>query len=98
MKKILVIFLVAGLTSAIYAAYLDDWSNDDLCGWMDSTNTPEYIQKEVDKREILCYGGVEVASLPTEVNLSSRIGTVFPSPDPDLIKEDSPDKDKSHSY
>ena len=98
MKKILVIFLVAGLTSAIYAAYLDDWSNDVLCGWMDSTNTPEYIQKEVDKREILCYGGIEVASLPTEVNLSSSIGTVFPSPGPDLIKEDSPDKDKSHSY
>ena len=98
MKKVLVIFLVSGLTRAIYAAYLDDWSNDDLCGWMDSTNTPEYIQKEVDKREILCYGGVEVASLPTEVNLSSRIGTVFPSPDPDLIKEVSTDKDKSYSY
>jgi hypothetical protein len=56
------------------------------------------FKKEVDKREILCYGGVEVASLPTEVNLSSSIGTVFPSPGPDLIKEDSPDKDKSHSY
>ena len=98
MKKVLVIFLVAGLTSAIYAAYLDDWSNDDLCGWMDSTSAPEYIQKEVDKREILCYGGVEVASLPTEVNLSVESGTVFPSPDPDLIKEVSPDKDKSYSY
>ena len=98
MKKILVIFLVAGLTSAIYAAYLDDWSNDDLCGWMDSASTPEHIQKEVEKREILCYGGVEVASLPTEVNLSLESGTVFPSPDPDLIKEVSPDKDKSYSY
>ena len=98
MNKMLLIFLATVLTSASYAAYLDDWSNDDLCGWMDSTNTPEYIQKEVDKREILCYGGIEVASLPTEVNLSSTIGTVFPSPDPDLIKEDSPDKDKSHSY
>ena len=98
MKKIVVIFLASGLTCGTYAAYLDDWSNNDLCGWMDSTSTPEYIQKEVDKREILCYGGIEVASLPTKVNLSSRIGTVFPSPDPDLIKEDSPDKDKSHSY
>ena len=98
MKKILVIFLVAGLTSAIYAAYLDDWSNDDLCGWMDSTSAPVYIQKEVGKREILCYGGVEVTSLPTEVNLSSESGTVFPSPDPDLIKEVGPDKDKSYSY
>ena len=98
MKKILVIFLASCLTSAIYAAYLDDWSNNDLCGWMDSTSAPEYIQKEVVKREILCYGGVEVASLPTEVNLSLESGTVFPSPDPDLIKEVSPDKDKSYSY
>ena len=98
MKKILVIFLVAGLTSAIYAAYLDDWSNDDLCGWMESSSAPEYIQNEVEKREILCYGGVEVASLPADVNLSSHSGTVFPSPDPDLIKEVRPDKDKSYSY
>ena len=98
MKKIVVIVLASCLTSAIYAAYLDDWSNNDLCGWMDSTSAPEYIQKEVDKREILCYGGVEVASLPTEVNLSLESGTVFPSPDPDLIKEVSPDKDKSYSY
>ena len=98
MKKIVVIVLASCLTSAIYAAYLDDWSNNDLCGWMDSTNAPEYIQKEVAQREILCYGGVEVASLPTEVNLSVESGTVFPSPDPDLIKEVSPDKDKSYSY
>jgi len=98
MKKIVVIVLASCLTSAIYAAYLDDWSNNDLCGWMDSTSAPEYIQKEVDKREILCYRGVEVASLPTEVNLSSESGTVFPSPDPDLIKEVNPDKDKSYSY
>ena len=98
MKKILVTFLAVGLTSTIYAAYLDDWSNDDLCGWMDSASTPEHIQKEVEKREILCYGGVEVASLPTEVNLSLESGTVFPSPDPDLIKEVSPEKDKSYSY
>ena len=98
MKKIVVIFLASGLTCDTYAAYLDDWSNNDLCGWMDSTSAPEYIQKEVAQREILCYGGVEVASLPTEVNLSLESGTVFPSPDPDLIKEVSPDKDKSYSY
>ena len=98
MNKMLLIFLAAGLTSAANAAYLDDWSNNDLCGWMDSTSAPEYIQKEVDKREILCYGGVEVAFLPAEANLSSRVGTVFPSPDPDLIKEVSTDKVKSYSY
>ena len=30
--------------------------------------------------------------------LSLESGTVFPSPDPDLIKKVSPDKDKSYSY
>jgi hypothetical protein len=65
---------------------------------MESSSAPEYIQNEVEKREILCYGGIEVASLPTDVNLSSQSGTVFPSPDPDLIKEVRPDKDKSYSY
>ena len=98
MNKMLLIFLATVLTSAAYAAYLDDWSNDDLCGWMESSSAPEYIQNEVEKREILCYGGIEVASLPTDVNLSSQSGTVFPSPDPDLIKEVRPDKDKSYSY
>ena len=71
MNKMLLIFLATVLTSASYAAYLDDWSNDDLCGWMESSSAPEYIQNEVEKREILCYGGIEVASLPTDVNLSS---------------------------
>jgi len=98
MNKMLLILLATVLTSASYAAYLDDWSNDDLCGWMESSSAPEYIQNEVEKREILCYGGIEVASLPTDVNLSSQSGTVFPSPDPDLIKEVRPDKDKSYSY
>ena len=98
MKKLFVTCLILSLTLVTYAAYLDEWSNNDLCGWMDSTSVPEYIQKEVDKREILCYGGVEVASLPTEVNLSLESGTVFPSPDPDLIKEVSSDKEKSYSY
>ena len=98
MKKILVIFLASCLTSAIYAAYLDDWSNDDLCGWMESAATPEYIQKEVLKREIICYGGVEVSSLPDDKLVTSGVGTTFPSPDPSLIPVTTNDKDKSYSY
>ena len=98
MKKLLVIFLVSCLTNSIYASYLDDWSNDDLCGWMDSSSAPEYIQKEVEKREILCYKGIEVDSVPTAVNLSTEGGTVFPSVDPDLMPEIKPDTVKSYSY
>ena len=98
MNKLQIFFLISSLTSATYAAYLDDWSNDALCGWMESASAPEYIQKEVKKREILCHGVTEVSSLPAEANLSSESGTVFPSVDPDLIPEIKPDKNKSYSY
>ena len=87
MNKLQIFFLISSLTSATYAAYLDDWSNDALCGWMESASAPKYIQKEVDKREILCHGGLEVLYLPTEANLSTENGTVFASPDPSLIIE-----------
>ena len=98
MNKLQIFFLTLSLTGTTYAAYLDDWSNDDLCGWMDSASAPEYIQKEVKKREILCYGGIEVSSLPDEANLSSESGTVFPSPDSALISKIKSDKKKSYSY
>ena len=98
MNKLQALFFTLSLTGATYAAYLDDWSNDDLCGWMESASAPEYIQKEVEKREILCHGGTEVSSLPAEANLSSESGTIFPSVDPDLIPEIKPDKNKSYSY
>ena len=52
------------------------WSNDDLCGWMDSTSIPEYILDEVHKREILCYGGIEVSTL-TESNSYESIELFF---------------------
>ena len=84
--------------SSSYGNLVDDWSNDDLCGWMESTTTPEYIQVEVLKREIICYGGIEVSSLPSAEDYSSQNGTVFPSPDPSLIPVITDDKDKSYSY
>ena len=98
MNKLQIFFLISSLTCATHAAYLDDWSNDALCGWMESASAPEYIQKEVETREILCHGGTEVSSLPAEANLSSESGTIFPSVDPDLIPEIKPDKNKSYSY
>ena len=97
MKKYLILFALS-FASSSYGNLLDDWSNDDLCGWMESTTTPEYIQAEVLKREIICYGGIEVSSLPSAEDYSSQNGTVFPSPDPSLIPVITNDKDKSYSY
>ena len=93
----LIVFLL-GFVGTSHGALLDDWSNDDLCGWMESSATPEYIRTEVQKREIICYAGVEVSSLPSSQDKTSQYGTVFPSPDPSLIPVMTNDKDKSYSY
>ena len=91
-KKIpfLLTVLLTGLVSSfvVNANYLSEWSNDDLCGWMESpSTTPENILNEVDKREILCHGGIEVSTLPESDSYEGENGTTFPSPDPALIKK-----------
>ena len=98
MKSRYLIAFALGFVGTSHGALLDDWSNDDLCGWMESSATPEYIQTEVQKREIICYAGVEVSSLPSSQDKTSQYGTVFPSPDPSLIPVMTNDKDKSYSY
>ncbi|MBE29332.1 transposase [bacterium] len=85
MKKLILFLYTFFTANFVYATYLDDWTNDELCGWTNSASIPEHIQNEVEKREILCYGGIEVSSLPAEADLSSEYGTVFESPDPTLI-------------
>ena len=80
------------------ANYLSEWSNDDLCGWMESTSVPEYILDEVDKREILCSGGLEVLILPASDSYEGKNGTAFPSPDPSLIPKVMPDNNSVYSY
>mgnify|MGYP000358974389 CR=1 FL=1 len=85
MKKIYLFALVLCFAGSSHGDFLDDWSNDDLCGWMESSPTPEYIQTEVSKREIICYGGIEVSSLPDDKIVTSGVGTTFPSPDPELL-------------
>ena len=87
MKRQYLFALALFFASSSYGAILDDWSNDDLCGWMESSATPEYIQKEVTRREVICYGGVEVSSLPDGKLVTSGVGTTFPSPDPVLIEK-----------
>tara|TARA_B100001175_G_scaffold230807_1_gene197345 strand:- start:852 stop:1151 length:300 start_codon:yes stop_codon:yes gene_type:complete len=85
MKKLILFFCTLFTVNFVYATYLDDWTNDQLCGWTNSASIPEHIQNEVVKREIFCSGGIEVSSLPAEADLSSEYGTVFASPDPSLV-------------
>ena len=48
MKKLIFNLFISSLLSVSHASYLDDWSNNDLCGWMESTSIPKYILNEVE--------------------------------------------------
>ena len=89
------------IKSPVARTYLDwltdlPWSNSS----QDSIDVKESknILDEVDKREILCYGGIEVSTLPESDSSDGENGTVFPSPDPSLIPEAIPDKMTEYSY
>ena len=96
--SLLGLFIGLLISLSANANYLSEWSNDDLCGWMESTSIPEYILDEVDKREILCSGGIEVLILPESDSYEVENGTAFPSPDPSLIPEAVPDNNSDYSY
>ena len=55
MQKLISILFITSLLNVSHAGYLDDWSNDDLCGWMESSSTPKHILDEVDKRSSSIY-------------------------------------------
>ena len=55
MKKLLLTLLLSlGLTTISFAGYLDDWTDNQLCGWMDNPSPPEHIVAEVKKRGLSC--------------------------------------------
>jgi len=50
--------LSIGVTSISHAALFDDWSNNQLCEWMDQPSPPEIIESLVSKRKISCSEGI----------------------------------------
>ena len=80
-KKIIFLFLIS-LISISYANYLDDWTNEDLCRWIDAEIIPEHILDEMDVRKVVCYNDSEVIELKSRAVYVSENGTVFPSPKP----------------
>ena len=80
-KKYLFVFLSC-LISVSYANYLDDWTNEDLCRWMDADIIPEHISEEIYTRKIVCFNDSEAIELTSQATYISENGTVFPSPKP----------------
>ena len=48
-KRFLFLLITIFLTSVSSADYLDDWSDDSLCGWMENPSPPSYMVEEVKK-------------------------------------------------
>jgi len=65
---------------------------------MQSTSIPKYILNEVDKRKILCSGGIEVSVLPPSTSNVSKNGTTFASPDPSLVIKVNSEIKVEYSY
>ena len=79
LKKCSFLFLIS-LISISYANYLDDWTDEDLCRWMDAALIPEHISEEMYARNVVCVNESEVIELTNQATYVSEYGTVFPSP------------------
>jgi len=80
-KKYLFLFL-SSLVSISYANYLDDWTNEDLCRWMDAASIPEHISDEMYTRKVICFNDFEIIEPITKATYLTENGSIFPSPKP----------------
>ena len=67
MKKLFILLILSFFSTTSSAGYLDDWTDDQLCGWMDKPSSPEHIVAEVKKRGLSCGGDFLAASDSTYV-------------------------------
>ena len=80
MKKIFLLLLTFNFCTATYAKTLDDWSNEDLCRWIDAFQVPDPILLEIEVRDLVCLRSPEIIEVSIQEPYASEHGTVFPSP------------------
>ena len=80
MKKLSLYLFLFGIWNTSYANSLDDWSDEDLCRWVDAVSIPDPILLEIDIREIVCFSRTESIEVSIQEPYISEHGTVFPSP------------------
>ena len=68
------------MCSASYANTFDDWSNEDLCRWVDALQVPDPILLEIEIRDLVCQSSSEIIEVSIKEPASSEYGTLFPSP------------------
>ncbi len=57
-KLLILLLLSIGVVSPSYAGLFDDWTDNQLCEWMDQPSPPGIIEGLVSKRLIICSKGV----------------------------------------
>ena len=75
----LLLILISPFSVSV-AESLDDWSNEDLCRWIDAVSIPDPILLEIEFRDLVCLNGPEIFEASIQDSYISEHGTVFPSP------------------
>jgi endonuclease YncB( thermonuclease family) len=57
-RLFILLLLSIGATSPSYAGFFDDWTDNQLCEWMDQPSPPMIIKNLVNKRKIICSEGI----------------------------------------
>jgi len=72
MKKLFLFLLLSlGLMTISYGSYLDNWTDNELCGWVGNPLPPAHIIAEVKKRGISCDGSVAIKTVKTPITKES---------------------------
>ena len=80
MKKIFLFLFLFCLWGLSHAKNFDDWSNEDLCRWIDAVIVPDPILSEIQVRELVCFSNSKLNEVSIQEPYISEHGTVFPSP------------------
>ena len=80
MKKLIILITFLGFYSVSYAKSFEDWSNEDLCRWIDAVQVPDPILLEIEDRDLLCLSNSQIIEVSIKEPYASEHGTVFPSP------------------
>ena len=80
MKSLTVFITLFSLSANVVAKSLDDWSNEDLCRWIDAVQVPDPILLEIEIRDLVCLANPEIIEVSIKEPVSSENGTLFPSP------------------
>ena len=80
MIRFIIFITFLSFWSVSQAKNFDDWSNEDLCRWIDAVQVPDPILLEIEARDLVCLSNSEIIKASIQEPYAAEHGTVFPSP------------------